>query len=156
LRKEIFTVLIRSFGLRAKLGLTLASLTLLPLATAPAHAQGKPSGGPTLSAAQKKKAQSLATQYQKAMQSLGNDKSLSQTQKQAKFQSLAKSYQSEMMALLTPAQRERVKKALLDIDPKTPEGKEILDLNRASRYIATVPENYRAIEAAARSSGLLK
>lgn len=54
------------------------------------------------------------------------------------------------------AQRERVKKALLDIDPKTPEGKEILDLNRATKYIATVPENYRGIEAAARSAGLLK
>jgi len=29
-------------------------------------------------------------------------------------------------------------------------------LNRASKYIATVPENYRGIEAAARSAGLLK
>jgi phosphonate transport system substrate-binding protein len=65
-------------------------------------------------------------------------------------------YNWSVHADMPVAQRERVKKALLDIDPKTPEGKEILDLNRASKYIATVPENYRGIEAAARSAGLLK
>jgi phosphonate transport system substrate-binding protein len=65
-------------------------------------------------------------------------------------------YNWSVHADMPAAQRERVKKALLDIDPKTPEGKEILDLNRASKYIATVPENYRGIEAAARSAGLLK
>jgi len=65
-------------------------------------------------------------------------------------------YNWSVHADMPVAQRERVKKALLDIDPKTPQGKEILDLNRASKYIATVPENYRGIEAAARSAGLLK
>ena len=65
-------------------------------------------------------------------------------------------YNWSVHADMPAAQRERVKKALLDIDPKTPEGKEILDLNRASKYIATVPENYRGIETAARSAGLLK
>ena len=65
-------------------------------------------------------------------------------------------YNWSVHADMPAAQRERVKKALLDIDPKTPEGKEILDLNRASKYIATVPENYRGIEAAARSAGLIK
>ena len=65
-------------------------------------------------------------------------------------------YNWSVHADMPAAQRERVKKALLDIDPKTPEGKEILDLNRATRYIATLPENYRGIEAAARSAGLLK
>ena len=65
-------------------------------------------------------------------------------------------YNWSVHADMPAAQRERIKKALLDIDPKTPEGKEILDLNRASKYIATVPENYRGIEAAARSAGLLK
>ena len=65
-------------------------------------------------------------------------------------------YNWSVHADMPAAQRERVKKALLDIDPKTPEGKEILDLNRATKYIATVPENYRGIEAAARSAGLLK
>ena len=65
-------------------------------------------------------------------------------------------YNWSVHADMPAAQRERVKKALLDIDPKTPEAKEILDLNRASKYIATVPEYYRGIEAAARSAGLLK
>jgi phosphonate transport system substrate-binding protein len=51
--------------------------------------------------------------------------------------------------------RGKVQKALLDLDPATPEGKEILQLNRATRYIVTTPDNYKGIEAAARSAGLL-
>ena len=51
--------------------------------------------------------------------------------------------------------RNRIQKALLDLDPATPEGKEILGLNRATRYIPTQPDNYKGIEAAARSAGLL-
>ncbi len=51
--------------------------------------------------------------------------------------------------------RGRLQKALLDLDASTPEGKEILGLNRATRYIATQPDNYKGIEAAARSAGLL-
>jgi phosphonate transport system substrate-binding protein len=51
--------------------------------------------------------------------------------------------------------RERVTKALLGLDASTPEGKEILTLNRATRYIPTKPENYKGIEAAAKSAGLL-
>ena len=51
--------------------------------------------------------------------------------------------------------RGRIQKALLDLDPNTPEGKEILGLNRATRYITTSPDNYKGIEAAARSAGLL-
>ena len=51
--------------------------------------------------------------------------------------------------------RERVKKALLDLDPATPEGKEILQLNRATRYIPTTPENYKGLESAGRSAGLI-
>jgi phosphonate transport system substrate-binding protein len=51
--------------------------------------------------------------------------------------------------------RERVTKALLSLDANTPEGKEILTLNRATRYIPTKPENYKGIEAAAKSAGLL-
>jgi phosphonate transport system substrate-binding protein len=54
------------------------------------------------------------------------------------------------------AMREKVTKALLDIDPATAAGKEILTLNRATRYIATKADNYAGIEAAARSAGLLK
>ena len=51
--------------------------------------------------------------------------------------------------------RAKVQKALLDLDPATPEGKEILQLNRATRYIPTTADNYKGIEAAGRSAGLL-
>lgn len=51
--------------------------------------------------------------------------------------------------------RAKVAKALIDLDPKTPEGAEILKLNRATRYIPTQLDNYKGIEAAARSAGLL-
>jgi phosphonate transport system substrate-binding protein len=51
--------------------------------------------------------------------------------------------------------RNRLQKALLDLDMSSAEGKEILTLNRASRYIGTQPDNYKGIEAAARSAGLL-
>jgi phosphonate transport system substrate-binding protein len=53
------------------------------------------------------------------------------------------------------ALRERITKALLDLSPATPEGKEILTLNRATRYLPTKPENYKGLETAARSAGLL-
>jgi phosphonate transport system substrate-binding protein len=52
--------------------------------------------------------------------------------------------------------RERITKALLALDMNTPEGKEILTLNRATRYIATKPENYKGLEQAGRSAGLIK
>ena len=52
--------------------------------------------------------------------------------------------------------RERVTKALLDLSTDTPEGKEILTLNRATRYIPTQAENYKGLEAAGRSAGLIK
>ncbi len=51
--------------------------------------------------------------------------------------------------------RQKVTQALLELDPATPEGKEILQLNRATRYIPTSPENYKGIEAAGRSAGLI-
>lgn len=54
------------------------------------------------------------------------------------------------------ALRDKLTKALLDLDPATAQGKEILDLNRATRYIPTKVENYKGIETAARSAGLLK
>jgi phosphonate transport system substrate-binding protein len=52
--------------------------------------------------------------------------------------------------------REKLTKAFLALDKNTPEGKEILDLQRATRFVATKAENYKGIEAAARSAGLLK
>ncbi len=64
-------------------------------------------------------------------------------------------YNWSVHADMPAALRERVKQALLDLDPATPEGKEILQLNRATRYIPTSPENYKGLEAAGRSAGLI-
>jgi len=49
----------------------------------------------------------------------------------------------------------KLKAALLALSPANPEHAEILRLNRATRYIETKPENYKGLEAAARSAGLL-
>ncbi len=65
-------------------------------------------------------------------------------------------YNWAVHADMPAAMREKVTKALLDIDPATAAGKEILTLNRATRYIPTQVENYKGIELAARSAGLLK
>jgi phosphonate transport system substrate-binding protein len=46
--------------------------------------------------------------------------------------------------------------AFLALDPSIPEQAAILDLQRTRKFIPTAPENYRDIEAAARSAGLLK
>jgi phosphonate transport system substrate-binding protein len=52
--------------------------------------------------------------------------------------------------------REKLTKAMLDLSPTTPEGKQVLELQRATRFIPTRVENYKGIETAARSAGLLK
>lgn len=65
-------------------------------------------------------------------------------------------YNWAVHADMPAAMRDRVQKALIDIDPNTPQGKEILELNRATKYIPTKADNYKGIEAAARSAGLLK
>lgn len=54
------------------------------------------------------------------------------------------------------ALRDKLTKAFLSLDGNTAEGKEILALQRATRFIATRAENYKGIEQAARSAGLLK
>jgi phosphonate transport system substrate-binding protein len=64
-------------------------------------------------------------------------------------------YNWSVHADMPAAMREKVMKALLDLNPNTPEGKEILQLNRATRYVPTKPENYKGLEAAAKSAGLL-
>lgn len=46
--------------------------------------------------------------------------------------------------------------AFLKLDPGQPAMKEIMDLQRASRFIATTSSNYDGIEAAAKSAGLIK
>ena len=54
------------------------------------------------------------------------------------------------------ATREKITKAFLALNSATAEGKEILDLQRATRFLATKAENYKGIESAARAAGLLK
>ncbi|QTN29391.1 putative selenate ABC transporter substrate-binding protein [Rhodoferax sp. AJA081-3] len=65
-------------------------------------------------------------------------------------------YNWTVHADMPAAQREKLTKAFLSLDKSTPEGKEILELQRATRFIPTKADNYKGIEAAARSAGLLK
>jgi phosphonate transport system substrate-binding protein len=65
-------------------------------------------------------------------------------------------YNWTVHADMPAAQREKLAKAFLDLNASTPEGKEILELQRATRFVPTKAENYKGIEAAARSAGLLK
>jgi len=57
---------------------------------------------------------------------------------------------------LDPGLIAKLTKAFLALDPDNPEHKEILALQRATKFIPTKPENYAGIENAARSAGLLK
>jgi len=52
--------------------------------------------------------------------------------------------------------RKKLSDAFLSLDPKNPQDKVILDLQRASKFIPTKAENYGAIEIAAQNAGLLK
>lgn len=52
--------------------------------------------------------------------------------------------------------RKKISDAFLSLDPANPQDKEILDLQRATRFIPTKVDNYKAIEAAAHNAGLLK
>jgi phosphonate transport system substrate-binding protein len=65
-------------------------------------------------------------------------------------------YNWTVHADMPAAQREKLTKAFLSLDRATPEGKEILELQRATRFIPTKAENYKGIEQAAHSAGLLK
>jgi phosphonate transport system substrate-binding protein len=65
-------------------------------------------------------------------------------------------YNWSVHADMPAALRERVTKALLDLSMDTAEGKEILTLNRATRYIPTKADNYKGLERAGRSAGLIK
>jgi phosphonate transport system substrate-binding protein len=65
-------------------------------------------------------------------------------------------YNWSVHADMPQALRDRLTKALLDLDMSTPEGKEILTLNRATKYIPTKAENYKGLETAGRSAGLIK
>ena len=65
-------------------------------------------------------------------------------------------YNWSVHADMPAAQRERITKALLDLSMDNAEGKEILTLSRATKYIPTKPENYKDLESAGRSAGLIK
>lgn len=65
-------------------------------------------------------------------------------------------YNWSVHADMPVALREKITKAFLDISSNDALGKEILELNRATKYLPTKPENYKGLEAAARSAGLLK
>lgn len=65
-------------------------------------------------------------------------------------------YNWSVHAEMPAALRERVTKALLDLSMDNAEGKEILTLNRATKYISTRAENYKGLEQAGRSAGLIK
>jgi phosphonate transport system substrate-binding protein len=64
-------------------------------------------------------------------------------------------YNWTVHADMPAALREKLTQALLSLSRDTPEGKEILDLQRATRFVPTKAANYQGIEAAARSAGLL-
>jgi phosphonate transport system substrate-binding protein len=65
-------------------------------------------------------------------------------------------YNWTVHADMPAAQREKLLRAFTELSPETPEGKEILGLQRATRFIPTKAENYKGIEAAAHNAGLLK
>jgi phosphonate transport system substrate-binding protein len=64
-------------------------------------------------------------------------------------------YNWSVHADMPAATREKLLKAFTELSRDTAEGKAILDLQRATRFVPTRVENYKGIEAAARSAGLL-
>lgn len=57
---------------------------------------------------------------------------------------------------LDPKIQAKIAQAFLKLDPANPAHKEIMALQRASKFIPTKAENYKGIEAAAHAAGLLK
>ncbi len=57
---------------------------------------------------------------------------------------------------LDPSLREDIRAAFLALDPEVAAHKRILDLQSATRFVPTSPENYAGIERAAREAGLLE
>ncbi len=65
-------------------------------------------------------------------------------------------YNWTVHADMPAALKEKLTQAFLDLNSGTSEGKEVLALQRATRFVPTKADNYKGIEAAARSAGLLK
>jgi phosphonate transport system substrate-binding protein len=57
---------------------------------------------------------------------------------------------------MNPALMKKITDAFLALNKNDPQGKEILELQKATRFIPTKAENYKAIEGAAHAAGLLK
>lgn len=57
---------------------------------------------------------------------------------------------------LDPALQKKLTEAFLKLDPANPAQKDIMDLQRASKFIATKSSNYDGIETAGKSAGLIK
>jgi len=64
-------------------------------------------------------------------------------------------YNWTVHADMPAARREQLVRAFVELSPATAEGKDILALQRATRFVPTRAENYKGIEAAARNAGLL-
>jgi phosphonate transport system substrate-binding protein len=64
-------------------------------------------------------------------------------------------YNWTVHAEMPAALRDKLTQALLALSRDEPAGKEILELQRATRFVPTKADNYKGIEAAARSAGLL-
>lgn len=65
-------------------------------------------------------------------------------------------YNWSVHADMPAAQRQKLAQAFTELSAATAEGKEILELQRATRFLPTRVENYKGIEGAARNAGLLK
>lgn len=64
-------------------------------------------------------------------------------------------YNWTVHADMPAATRQKLADAFLSLSKATPEGKEILELQRATKFVPTKADNYKGIEAAARSAELL-
>jgi phosphonate transport system substrate-binding protein len=64
-------------------------------------------------------------------------------------------YNWTVHADMPSALQTKLREAFLALNKSSPEGKEILELQRATRFVPTKADNYKGIEAAARSAGLL-
>jgi len=64
-------------------------------------------------------------------------------------------YNWTVHASMPVALREKLTQAFLRLDRSTAEGRAVLDLQRATRFVPSKAENYQGIEAAARSASLL-
>ena len=65
-------------------------------------------------------------------------------------------YNWTVHADMPAALRDKIAQAFLDLNPSTPQGAEILKLQRAAKFVPTRVENYNGIKSAAENAGLLK